>query len=366
MATLPNLYRFATKELAQDATIAYILAWADPTYSESHPHLHALGTELLRSLLLTQDMPLPRIETLHVETQVDQIDILVRINADKNVNRIILLIEDKVSTREHSKQIERYKEVAKKRYSGSYNHLVAVYLKTGNESRAYLPSKDKCGRFLRQCLLAVLNEFPNTENTIVDDFRTHLQNWEDDTNAWQSVCYRKWEWRQWEGFYAALEARWSKDCGKDCGKDYGWGYISNPAGGFLACWLLEREYLWIGTQYRHADLYMQIHNATRLTARLGSGNAMDKVRNPFMWAVFNALKQVNGETPSDIRIEKAGVFKGGGAGAVADITFGDQGTWLAVDAKGIVNLDATIERLHRVEELLRKVAKCDELLKYVE
>ena len=26
----PNLYGFATKELAQDATIVYILAWADP------------------------------------------------------------------------------------------------------------------------------------------------------------------------------------------------------------------------------------------------------------------------------------------------------------------------------------------------
>ena len=46
--TTPNLYGFATKELAQDATIAYILAWADPKYSESHCRLHALGTELLR------------------------------------------------------------------------------------------------------------------------------------------------------------------------------------------------------------------------------------------------------------------------------------------------------------------------------
>ena len=358
MATLPNLYGFATKELAQDATLAYILAWADPAYSESHPHLHALGTELLRSLLWTQDVPLPRIETLHIETQVDRIDILVRINADKNVNRIILLIEDKVSTREHSKQIERYKEIAKKRYICQYDHLVAVYLKTGNESRAYLPSKDKCGRFLRRDLLDVLKRFLNTENTIVDDFRTHLQNWEDDTNAWESVCYRKWEWRQWEGFYMALEDRWSKGC-------YRWGYMPNPAGGFLAWWLVQED-LRIGTQDRYADLYMQIHDATRLTARLGSGNAMDKVRSPFMWAVFNALKQVNGEIPCDIRIEKAGRFKGGGAAAVADITFGDQDTWLAVDAKGIVNMDATIERLHRVEELLRKVAKCDELLKHVE
>ena len=63
--TTPNLYEFATKELAQDATIAYILAWADPKYRKSHPRLHALGTELLRSLLLTQGVGLPLIQTLH-------------------------------------------------------------------------------------------------------------------------------------------------------------------------------------------------------------------------------------------------------------------------------------------------------------
>ncbi len=181
MAT-PNLYRFATKELAQDATIAYILEWADPENRKSYPRLHALGIKLLRSLLRTQEVDLPPIKTLHIETQVDRIDILVRINADKNDNRIILIIEDKVSTTEHSNQIKRYKEIVKEKYSGRYDHLVAVYLKTGNESREYLPPKDKCGSFLRRDVLDVLDGFQDTQNTIVDDFRIHLQRLEDDEN----------------------------------------------------------------------------------------------------------------------------------------------------------------------------------------
>ena len=37
MYDVPNLYSFATKELDQDATLAYILAWAKPAYRESHP-----------------------------------------------------------------------------------------------------------------------------------------------------------------------------------------------------------------------------------------------------------------------------------------------------------------------------------------
>ena len=196
--TTPNLYDFATKELSQDATIAYILAWADPKYRNSHPQFHDLGTKLLRSLLLTQKQNLPIIKTLQIETQVTlwikaqvvRIDILVRINVDQNTDRIILIIEDKVGTKEHSNQIKYYKEAVEKRYSGSYDHLVAVYLKTGNVSKEELPPKDICGRFLRRALLDVLNEFQDTQNTIVDDFRIHLQRREDDTNRWESGYYK--------------------------------------------------------------------------------------------------------------------------------------------------------------------------------
>ena len=343
MTTTPNLYGFATKELAQDATIAYLLAWADPAYRESHPRLHTLGTGLLRSLLQTQEVDLPQIETLCIGTQVYRIDILVRINTDRDTNRVILLIEDKIGTKEHSDQIECYKKTIKKKYSGKYDHLVAVYLKTGNESKASLPNESRCGRFLRRDLLDVLNRFQDTGNVIVDDFRTHLQTtWEDNTNMWESANYDKWEWTQWEGFYAEIERRWGGDCG--------WDYISNRAGGFLACCLGFKH---IGTEDRHADLYMQIHDAMRLTVRLGSGNALDRVRSPFMYQVLDAL---NEEASDDIRIEKAGAFRGGGGAAVANVTFDEQGPWFAVDCNGVVNMDATIERLRRLEELLQKVA----------
>ena len=343
MTTTPNLYGFATKELAQDATIAYLLAWADPAYRESHPRLHTLGTELLRSLLQTQEVALPQIETLCIKTQVDRIDIVVLINAGEN--GVLLLIEDKVSTQEHSNQIERYKETAEKGYSGKYDRLVAVYLKTGNESKASLPDEDKCGRFLRRGLLNVLNGFQDTGNIIVDDFRTHLQGWEDDTNRWESASYDEWRCteRSREGFYAEIERRWGGDCR--------WEYIANPAGGFLACWLSIKH---IGTENGYAELYMQIHDAKRLTVRLGAGTtAWAKVRSPFMYQVLDALKE---EAPDDIRIEKAGAFKGGGAAAVANITFDEQGPWFAVDPNGVVNMDATIERLLRLEKLLQKVA----------
>ena len=49
----PNRFHYATKELAQDAALDYILTWARPAYRESHPCLHRLGTALPRALLAT-------------------------------------------------------------------------------------------------------------------------------------------------------------------------------------------------------------------------------------------------------------------------------------------------------------------------
>ncbi len=70
MDNVPNLYSFATKELAQDATLAYILEWARPTYRESHPRLHELGTDMLHALLATRisEIDVPTITSLNVET----------------------------------------------------------------------------------------------------------------------------------------------------------------------------------------------------------------------------------------------------------------------------------------------------------
>ncbi len=51
MVKLSDLYSFATNEFTRDATLAYILEWSQPRYSETHPRLHQLGTTMLYALL---------------------------------------------------------------------------------------------------------------------------------------------------------------------------------------------------------------------------------------------------------------------------------------------------------------------------
>ena len=353
MTDVPNLYQFATKELAQDATLAYILAWADPKYRKSHSRLHKLGTAMLRALLDTKigetDVP---VVSLKIETQVSRIDVLALIN-DESENGLVLLIEDKVETHEHSNQIERYIETAEKSYPN--RKIVPVYVKTGNTSRAHLPDKEKCGHFLRQDILEVLNEHPDMGDTIIDNFCAYLQNWENETNSYCEMPFSKCKWKDnwvyYEGFYMELEKqmvekdRWLAE--EDRWHCHGWEYVSNRAGGLLCFTFASKE---IERRQQEFDMYFQIEmypeGRTRLTLRLGDWSGPG-IKSPLMWEVLEKLEANFGELDG-LGIKKAGRFGGGASAAVAEFTFGDGNGYLVLGDKGIVDLERTMERLDRV------------------
>ena len=356
MHDVPNLYSFATKELAQDATLAYILAWAKPGYRESHPRLHRLGTDMLRALLATRndEANVPIVTSLDVKTQVDRIDVLALIN-DENQDSLVLIVEDKVGTHEHSNQIKRYIETAEKKYPN--RKIVPVYMKTMNASQQDLPPKNECGRFLRRDLLDVLGRFPDTGDTIVDNFRAHLQVWENETINYRDEPFSKWGDKCVEGFYMELENRMAKERKWN---DLGWEYVNNPREGFYCCYFTENT---IALKPHEVTMYLQIEqikDATRLTVRCSERRGPG-VRAPFMYEVLELLKSKaqfeskDGQT-DDITIIKAGRFRGGASAAVAEVTFGDENSYIALKDDGIVDMDATMQRLDRVREFVREAA----------
>lgn len=356
---VPNLYQFATKELAQDATLAYILAWASPEYRESHSRLHELGTAMLRALLATNtkinEADIPAVTSLEVQTQFYRIDVLALIN-DENKNGHVLLIEDKVGTHEHSNQIERYIETAEERYPN--REIVPVYVKTGNTSRAYLPDKEKCGCFLRQDILEVLNQHPGTGDTIIDNFRVYLQDWENETNSYCDVRFSEWvgKWSVIEGFYMELEKQMTKEKERWLCDD-SWGYVNNATGGFLYFTFASKK---IKRRQQEFDMYFQIEaypdkNRTRLTLRLGDWSGPG-IKSPLMWEVFDQLLKESAGKSDDLGIKKAGRFRGGYSAAVAEFTFGDKNGYIALDDRDVVDLETTMERLDRVRRFVDKLS----------
>ena len=355
MYDVPNLYSFATKELDQDATLAYILAWAKPAYRESHPRLHRLGTDMLHALLASKigEAAVPTVTSLDVETQSDRVDVLARIN-DETGNGLVLLVEDKLGTDEHSNQIARYIETESKRYPG--RKIIPVYVKTGNVSRRNLPPKDECGRFLRRDLLDVLGRFPDTGDTIVDNFRAHLQVWENETISYRDEPVSKWDdkGRCYEGFYTELENRMAKE---PKWKNPGWEYTNNPAGGFYCFYFAE---ITIALKPYEVTMYLQIEGATRLTVRLGEWSGPG-IKAPFMNEMLELLEskaqlESKDRQTDGIRIKKAGRFRGGASAAVAEVTFGDGSSYIALKDGAIVDMDATMPRLDRVREFIREAA----------
>lgn len=108
-----NIFKWATKELSQDAIVAWLLANSKT------------GTAFVKSLLKKE---CPENFTIDdIETQKNSIDVLVTIKVDGKKQAII--IEDKTSTFLHDNQMLRYiKTVTDKR---KYSKIYFVLFKTG-------------------------------------------------------------------------------------------------------------------------------------------------------------------------------------------------------------------------------------------
>ena len=103
-------------------------------------------------------------------------------------------------------------------------------------------------------------------------------------------------------------------------------------------------------------IYLQIQDGIRLTVRMGRGNALERVHSRIMYETLREVGQICLESREDIRCEKAGRFRGGKSADVAELTFEGKDSWLAADVEGIVDLDASVQRLCHVRELLNDVA----------
>jgi hypothetical protein len=367
----PNLFSFATSELSQDAVFAYILSWADKAYSDSpeYRELHGLGKDLLKAFVKSAAGAVGEADLLEdrdslevkVRTQVANVDVLVRVDGD-----IALIIEDKTGTGEHGRQMKRYVKALKEKELGTEQptQILAVYVKTGNESIAKRKKSIDCGIVMRGDLLKVLDEAPTTNNTIVEDFHRHLQAIDSNTGSFRTAGEASWTWRAIEGFFLHLDFE-----GKVDKSD--WCYISNPSGGFLGYWGHVRPSKRLGH-----NIYIQMHHwrqeskkpdtgngggpddarhHCRLTIRVGRDKA-GKVTHANQVEVLKACKGAVRDL--EVIVTKAGRFRGGDSAAVADLTFAEgKAGYLATQADGRIDLPETEARLSRAMQLIEEVVQ---------
>jgi len=230
----PNLFRFATSELSQDAFLAWLISWADPAHRAADPALHLAATHFLDHLLALAQAPRPAAyDKVVVKLQQNKIDLLIEVNDD-----LVVIIEDKTHTEQHSNQLERYREKTAEQYPG--RAIAAIYLKTGDQS-SYKQIEDLGFRALRRTeLLQLLEEGVRlgVANPIFHDFRQHLTELEAAVNAYRTTPLdiehgrAIWSGAAWTGFYLELQKTLTSAA---------WGYVPNADGGFHGFWWHGRD-----------------------------------------------------------------------------------------------------------------------------
>jgi hypothetical protein len=316
----PNLFEFATKELSQDAFIAWLIKWASPESRSADPALAAVAERFLRRLIKLQAEDPGEITSLAVGRQWKNVDVWAEVNG-----KYLLVIEDKVATGEHSNQLQRYRELATGRAGARNLKLVCVYLKTGSESMHTLRRIEKQGfaAFQRRDLLDSLND-PLVKDQIFTDFREYLQAIEDGEARFASTPVAGWDDAQWRGFFRALEAeRGETD----------WHYVPNPSGGFWNAVLNWHDVQGVGA-------YMQIEQGP-LCFKIGDVNADRAATRIRFSEAFKSYCNGRGDICLPARF---------GTGAYMTIAYVDTKDWLGEDA-GLVDVKQAAARLRDYEKL---------------
>jgi len=349
----PNIFDYATSELSQDAVLAYMLAWAHPDHKKM-TKLHKLGQCFLRTLLAKAGQKIGGIEKVTVQTQDNHIDVSVDIN-----EKIFMIIEDKVDTMRHGEQIKRYKEVAEERFDGG-RQVVAIYLKTGNESASYHPEPELAACFFRADVLGVLGANQNTGSDIIEGFRIHLQRLENDTNSFREskLIAREddgqnkdgWSWHAHEGYFMYLERKlnWS---------EMGWGYTPNPSGGHLEFYSGWKCCSHMNNPQPH--LALQVIYNKGLYIRVVKLGDDEKVYAHFLYSFFERIEKcAEVEKFGGLSVRKPSRFGTGASANVAEIYFESEANdYRAADREGKIDLATTLDRLNLAMEFLQYICE---------
>lgn len=243
---MPNLFKFATSELSQDAFICWLLSWAKKEYQTGDDKQKALNAVANRVLVLffdKADKNLPSsIDTIVVQRQISNIDILCIIN-----DTYCVLIEDKVGSIQHSDQLVRYKQFMIDGHSQVFEEdkIVAIYLQTHDQSNYKKVIKDGFYPVVRKDLLDIFeNQHVEASkySDIYTNFYDYLQSIENAVQSFKHLPVSKWGHRAWIGFFQYLQSQLGEG---------NWGYVANPAGGFMGFWGLTRR---VGDM----DIYLQL------------------------------------------------------------------------------------------------------------
>lgn len=189
---LPSLFDYATKELSQDAFFCWLFEWLHDDYKGLPVYTYAIK---LLSYITPNNLKdkIKNIQTVEIKKQYKNIDFIVIIN-----DELIYTFEDKIYTREHDNQLEKYKEFIAKVFPDYIP--VYVYLKTNlvwPEEIELVSAK----HFLVLDIYKIRKILRGTcNNNIYMDFLKTLDRHIAEIEAFEKEDIDKWTYDNWMGF----------------------------------------------------------------------------------------------------------------------------------------------------------------------
>ena len=317
----PNIFKYATSELSQDAIICYLLEWAKIEYQELNKNLHNLAINFIDSLFdKFEDIEKPlKYNKIEIKKQYENIDVLCIIN-----DKYSIIIEDKTNTKNHSDQLKRYYKKVEINFSNT--KILPIYFKTGDQSNYDNVIKNNYKIYLRQDFLKVL-KIIDSNNDIIQDYTNYLQNLNDSINSYKILPIDKWHYNSWKGFFIELRNKLN---------DGNWDYVSNPNGGFLGFW-------WNWNSNDEYHIYLQIdHSIRKITFKLytKTGAKIEK-------SIINKWKKHIINNTNNIIVKKPKVVRTGKSVTIGIL----ENEFRITNDKGLVDMNKTIEFIRQVESI---------------
>jgi len=331
MKKRPNIFDYATSELSQDAFLTWLIQWADKDYQKMDSSLNACAISFVQELLGKDNSY--KIETVEAGRQWNNIDVWALVN-----NTYFLVIEDKKGTKEHSDQLNRYSEFAKKHYEKSDIEIKLVYFKMEEQGKYTDIKNAGFSLFGRKKMIEVLDKYFDTTKTenyndILFDYYRNLKGLNNKINSFKNIPLNKWYWYSWQGFYSELQ--------KEIGGN--WEYVSNAAGGFLGFWWNWKYAKIDGKEF---DFYLQLEQ-DKLVFKLYAYKENDRreIRTIYRSHLYKKAKELNIDISQFGRI---GAYMG-----VAKLN----PEYRITNENGLLNFQATIENLKGIMRLINETEK---------
>ena len=290
LASTPNLFKYATSELSQDAFICWLIEWARIENSQENKDLHQLGVRFVDAFFNKSHSEKPQsgYHSIDIVKQFHGIDVLCIIN-----HTHAIIIEDKVNSSQHSNQLNRYYEKISEKFSKE--HIIPIYFKTGDE-HAY---PDDYHLYHRSDFLALLNSYKG-DNHILIDYRNSLTVRANNINSYLTNSIHNWSYESWIGFYIALNH-------KGLANNW-WGNIPSRSGSFIG-------YRWSNHAFKDEDYYIDLYlfieqnRGLKVKARFFEGAQKIQVSNEKAKELRTKYHQLISNLPQFTRPKRFGLGK---------------------------------------------------------